>query len=50
MDVNLTDHRYFYRVNGRGNYTCGLIRDAVADKLLNLGINFADTEPVAGFW
>jgi hypothetical protein len=44
MDVNLIDHRYFYRDNQRGNYTCGLVRDAVANKLLELEINFADTD------
>src|SRR5271154_5333688 len=44
MDVNLIDHRYFYRVNGRGNYTCGIVRDAVANKLLELENNFADTD------
>src|SRR5271163_4570953 len=44
MEVRLIDHRYFYRVNGRGNYTCGIVRDAVANKLLELKINFADTD------
>src|SRR5436309_1973002 len=43
-DVNLIDHRYFYRDNGRGNYTCGLVRDAVARKLLESDVDFADTD------
>src|SRR2546423_4258198 len=43
--LDLIDHRYFYHQldNGRGSYTCGLIRDAVAEKLLELEVNFADT-------
>jgi hypothetical protein len=40
---DLIDHRYFYRDNGRGNYTCGLVRKAVGDQLLGQNINFADT-------
>jgi len=46
----LVDHRYFYAKKEpgnylcqRGNYTCGLVRDAVADKLLELEVNFADS-------
>ena len=43
LDTDLIDHRYFYRQDGRGNYTCGLVRNAVAEKLLESGANFADT-------
>jgi len=39
---DLIDHRYFFQVKGRGNYTCGLARNAVADQLI-LEENFADT-------
>jgi hypothetical protein len=39
---DLIDHRYFFQCEGRGNYTCGLARDAVGDQLL-LEENFADT-------
>lgn len=39
---DLIDHRYFFQRNGRGNYTCGLARDAVGDQLL-IEENFADT-------
>ena len=33
---DLIDHRYFFQDedDGRGNYTCGLVRNAVADQLL----------------
>ena len=48
-DVNLIDHRYFYRDNGHGSYTCGLVRDAAANKLLELEINFADTDFLSGW-
>lgn len=42
---DLIDHRYFFRQKGRrGNYTCGLVRDAVAGQLLEEGVNFADTD------
>jgi hypothetical protein len=44
-DFDLIDHRYFFRQKGRkGNYTCGLVRDAVADQLLEEGVNFTDTD------
>jgi hypothetical protein len=44
---DLIDHRYFHnqpdkKGNEKGNYTCGLVRDAVADQLLEEGFNFAD--------
>ena len=34
--LDLVDHRYFYRDNSErcGGYTCGLVRDAVAEQLL----------------
>jgi hypothetical protein len=42
--LDLVDHRYFYRHdNDTGGYTCGLIRDAVAEQLLMWKVNFADT-------
>jgi hypothetical protein len=42
---DLIDHRYFFREKGKkGNYTCGLVRDAVADQLLEEGVNFADAD------
>jgi hypothetical protein len=41
---HLIDHRYFYEVDGRGYYTCGLVRNAVAGQLLHEGVNFADTD------
>jgi hypothetical protein len=45
---DLIDHRYFFRGKGRkGNYTCGLVRDAVADQLLEEDINFTDTDWLA---
>jgi len=34
--LNLIDHRYFYPLDGRGSCTCGLIRNAVAERLLEL--------------
>jgi hypothetical protein len=41
---DLIDRRYFFRQKGgKGNYTCGLVRDAVADQLLEEGVNFTDT-------
>jgi hypothetical protein len=43
----LIDHRYFYRRNDDddiGGNTCGLIRDAVAEQLLMLGVDFTDTD------
>ena len=41
---DLIDHRYFYsQPDEKGSYTCGLVRDAVADQLLEEGFNFADT-------
>ena len=60
--VDVIDHRYFYQLeNERGRYTCGLIRNAVAEQLHKLQVHFADTNfltsltdfidnpPVAGF-
>jgi hypothetical protein len=46
------DHRYFYSefksssfgVGDYGNYTCGLVRDAVAGKLRAKEVDFADTD------
>lgn len=46
--LDLIDHRYFYRRdNGTGGYTCGLVRDAVAEQLLMRKVNFADTDFLA---
>ena len=43
-EFDLIDHRYFFGQNGeKGNYTCGLVRNAVADQLLEEGVNFTDT-------
>jgi len=40
----LIDHRHFYRDdNDTGGYTCGLVRDALGEELLNCNIDFADT-------
>src|SRR2546421_10857937 len=59
--LDLIDHRYFYNLEGRGWYTCGLARNAVAEQLHKLQTHFADTDflkslafyidipPVAGF-
>jgi len=42
--LDLIDRLYFYRLdNDGGRYTCGLIRDAVAEQLLEWNDNFADT-------
>jgi hypothetical protein len=41
---DLIDHRYFYELEELGNPTCGLVRNAVADQLLDQGIYFADTD------
>jgi hypothetical protein len=41
---DLIDHRYFYEVEGLGNPTYGLVRNAVADQLLKEGVYFADTD------
>jgi hypothetical protein len=38
-DLDLIDHRYFFQRNGHGDYTCGLVRNAVAGVLLNKGYN-----------
>jgi hypothetical protein len=39
----LIDHRYFYELNARsGRYVCGLVRDAVAEQLLQWSDNFID--------
>ncbi|KIX08921.1 uncharacterized protein Z518_03578 [Rhinocladiella mackenziei CBS 650.93] len=41
--LELIDHRYFYRdENDIGHYTCGLVRDAVTNKLLELDVTFID--------
>src|SRR5436305_13688873 len=43
--LDLIDHRYFYELdNNNGRYTCGLVRDAVADQLLVWNEDFADTD------
>ena len=47
--LTLVDHRYFYRYIDNsewcGGYTCGLVRDAVAEELLlDQGVDFADTD------
>jgi hypothetical protein len=61
-DDGLVDHRYFFRQKDRtGNYTCGLVRSAVADQLLEEGVNFTNTswlplpdpiknKAITGFW
>ena len=42
------DHRYFFcGEGGKGNYTCGLVRNAVADQLLEEDVNFTDTDWLA---
>lgn len=46
-DIELIDHRYFYELDGLGYYTCGLVRNAVAEKLFELGVDFADTDFLA---
>jgi hypothetical protein len=43
-NANLIDYRYFYEFEGRGSYTCGLARNAVAQTLQKLGEYFADTD------
>ena len=35
----LIDHRYFYSVGGAGNYTCGIVREAIACLLWGYGDN-----------
>jgi hypothetical protein len=42
-NLDLIDHRYFFPLEGYGNYMCGLVRNAVADQLL-LEKNLADTD------
>ena len=43
--LDLIDHRYFYELDdSKGQYTCSLIRDAVADQLLAWNEDFADTD------
>ena len=42
--LDLIDHRYFYELDDKGWYTCGLIRDAVGDQLLTWNEDFADTD------
>jgi hypothetical protein len=42
--LDLIDHRYFYERDGKGWYTCSLIRDAVVDQLLAWNEDFADTD------
>jgi hypothetical protein len=60
--LDLIDHRYFYEVENKGSYACGIAREAVASQLLLHGRNrFGDTalqglddyinnEPVVGFF
>ncbi|KIX04448.1 uncharacterized protein Z518_05316 [Rhinocladiella mackenziei CBS 650.93] len=46
--IKLVGHRYFYRNNnGTGGYTCGLVRDAVTNQLLELDISFINTDFLA---
>jgi hypothetical protein len=45
--LELIDHRYFYEFNGSGRCVCGLVRDAVAEQLLQWGDNFIDTNSLA---
>ncbi|KIX05608.1 uncharacterized protein Z518_03580 [Rhinocladiella mackenziei CBS 650.93] len=41
--LKLIDHRYFYHdKDDVGRYTCGLVRDAVTNKLLELDVTFID--------
>jgi hypothetical protein len=43
--LDLIDHRYFYELDdNKGQYTCSLIRDAVAEQLLAWNEDFADTD------
>jgi len=47
--LDLVDHRYFYRYIDNsewcGGYTCGLVRDAVAEQLLlEHAVDFTDTD------
>jgi hypothetical protein len=45
---DLIDHRYFFQLDGgSGRYTCGLVRDAVGEQLLEWNIDFADTDFLA---
>ncbi|KIX10030.1 uncharacterized protein Z518_01111 [Rhinocladiella mackenziei CBS 650.93] len=46
--IELVDHRSFYQDNfDIGRYTCGLVRDAVANQLLELDITFIDIGSLA---
>ncbi|KIX06463.1 uncharacterized protein Z518_04439 [Rhinocladiella mackenziei CBS 650.93] len=46
--IELVDHRFFYQDNfDIGRYTCGLVRDAVANQLLELDITFNDIGSLA---
>jgi len=45
LSSDLIDHRYFYHLdlpNTPGAYTCGVARNAVADQIFDIVINFAD--------
>jgi hypothetical protein len=45
---DLIDHRYFYaEPNRSGKCVCGLVRDAVAEQLLQSGDNFIDSNSLA---
>jgi hypothetical protein len=37
--ASLIDHRYFYSNEFEGNYTCGIVREAVARQLWKYGHN-----------
>jgi hypothetical protein len=50
-DDGLVDHRYFFRQKDRtGNYTCGLVRSAVADPGLAIvsGSTITDSDSPIG--
>jgi hypothetical protein len=47
---DLIDHRYFYELEGLANPTCGLVRSAVADQLLDQGVYFADADFLPSFF
>jgi len=46
--LELIDHRYFYHDDyDIGGYTCGLVRNAVANRLLEVDRNFVHTDFLA---
>ena len=39
IQLSLIDHRYFYTINGKGTYACGVAREAVTSQLHRYGMS-----------